>query len=344
MDLSVEAGSYEALQLQGSNYGIQSRLWGWNRSSNVLFIDQSTQASFSDDFLKNSTMDIYDGTRSNRPTSGCPSPWLQLNGTFSTGHDSSAQNTKLTAASASSHLLQSCLPTFPNYIQGTHPNGSLMEPTCINLLAESYRGNYGPAFADFESQTSKRNNGKVSRNSALGTKLNTRGVQALNQTTELNILGDFQSPDEWEEHAHKYRDSIEQDNSFGEGDKSTTSMLCHAVFEAQVKLLHRAIRGGTSPYDICTTLPYSYPNSAYLEYLNSVDVQRSIGAKVNLTQLNNAVSKIFTESEITSPNFFWLQANIVIAGGPNRSTRLSSLASPLNMGVRVAFMHGHAWV
>jgi hypothetical protein len=39
----AENGPCEVIQLADGSYGTQARMWGWDRSSNVLFIDQPTQ-------------------------------------------------------------------------------------------------------------------------------------------------------------------------------------------------------------------------------------------------------------------------------------------------------------
>jgi hypothetical protein len=39
----AENGPCEVIQMADGSYGTQARMWGWDRSSNVLFIDQPTQ-------------------------------------------------------------------------------------------------------------------------------------------------------------------------------------------------------------------------------------------------------------------------------------------------------------
>ena len=47
--LFAEVGPCEVIQQSDGSYGTQPRLCGWDRSSNILFIDQPTQAGFSYD-------------------------------------------------------------------------------------------------------------------------------------------------------------------------------------------------------------------------------------------------------------------------------------------------------
>jgi serine carboxypeptidase len=47
-----ETGPCEVVQLPDGSYGTQARLWGWDRSSNMLFIDQPVQTGLSYDVLR----------------------------------------------------------------------------------------------------------------------------------------------------------------------------------------------------------------------------------------------------------------------------------------------------
>ncbi|KAH5604125.1 hypothetical protein HBI26_061140 [Parastagonospora nodorum] len=47
----------EILQLPNGSYSTRPRVWGWDRSSNLLFIDQPTQIGFSYDEFMNKTFD-----------------------------------------------------------------------------------------------------------------------------------------------------------------------------------------------------------------------------------------------------------------------------------------------
>lgn len=39
----AENGPCEVIQMPDGSYGTQARMWGWDRSSNILFIDQPAQ-------------------------------------------------------------------------------------------------------------------------------------------------------------------------------------------------------------------------------------------------------------------------------------------------------------
>lgn len=50
--LFQEMGPCEVISLADGSFGTQSRLWGWDRSSNMLFVDQPVQVGFSFDKLE----------------------------------------------------------------------------------------------------------------------------------------------------------------------------------------------------------------------------------------------------------------------------------------------------
>ncbi|KAK3077119.1 hypothetical protein LTS18_011169 [Coniosporium uncinatum] len=62
-----ENGPCEVVQLPNNpdgsfgGYGTQARMWGWDRSSNILYVDQPDQVGFSFDKLMNGTLDLLRG-------------------------------------------------------------------------------------------------------------------------------------------------------------------------------------------------------------------------------------------------------------------------------------------
>ncbi|KAF1998296.1 carboxypeptidase S1, partial [Amniculicola lignicola CBS 123094] len=333
-----EAGPCEVVQLEDGSYGTQSSMWGWDRSSNVLFIDQPTQTGFSYDEAVNGSINLFSGDDTvPNYVSGTRTPWAFLDGTFPSGNSWGTQNTSLIAASASWHFLQGFLSAFPQYNPGVRPNSTSIEPAGINLFAESYGGQYGPAFAQyFTLQNARRATGQLPRNSTLEIKLtslgiinglvdsliqvpswpkfaynNTYGIKAIDQTSELNYLSDFNAPGGCKDLTTRCRDSIAKNDPQGEGDEEDTNDICAEALTACNTILTGVIvEAGRSPYDITAELPDSYPNYAYLEYLNSADVLRSIGAKVNYTESNSHVFEVYADSNL------------------------------LSIGVRVAFLYG----
>ncbi|KAF2200320.1 alpha/beta-hydrolase [Delitschia confertaspora ATCC 74209] len=347
-----EAGPCELVQKSDGSWETQARMWGWDRSSNIIFIDQPTQVGFSYDSLRNVTVNMTDTTVLDPPQAGPPQvpPYFYLNGTLSSGNLSSTQNTSFIAASASWHFLQGFLAAFPQYNPGTRPNSTAREPVGINLFAESYGGQYGPAFANyFEMQNAKRTTGEISRNSTLEIKLtslgivnglvdeliqtpywpmfaynNTYGIKMIDQTTELNALSDYKAPGRCKELIEQCRNSSTSLDPQLEGDNISTNDICFKARRACLDLQDVFRESGRNVYDIRVKDP-AFSSYGYLEYLNTAAVQSSIGAKVNFTESNYGIFDAFR-----------------MTGDEVRGTQLSSLASLLTLGVRVAFIYGDA--
>ncbi|KAF2261604.1 alpha/beta-hydrolase [Lojkania enalia] len=348
-----EAGPCEVVQLQDGSYGTQASMWGWDRSSNLLFIDQPTQTGFSYDEVVNASVNIVNGAKSDpAPLSPGSAPWATLNGTFSSGDAVNTQNTSRIAASASWHFLQGFLAAFPQYNPGKHPNSTETEPAGVNLFAESYGGQYGPTFAEFfETQNARRLSGDLPRNSTLEIKLaslgiinglvdeliqapsfpmfaynNTYGIRVIDQTTQLNALSDFNAPGGCKELINQCRDKMKTEDPLGEGDDPDTNEACFNALRSCNSLFIGLLDGsGRNVYDIRVHNPSSFPSYAYLEYLNTDSVLRSIGAIVN-----------FTESSLD----VWGQ--FAQTGDEIRGTQLESLANLLDLGVRIALIYGDA--
>lgn len=346
-----EAGPCEVVEMSNGSYGTQARTWGWDRSSNVLFLDQPTQVGFSFDTPVNGTLSLITSNVVNPPRSKDSStpPHLLLNGTFSSGNALNTQNTSFIAASASWHFLQGFLAAFPQYNPGTRPNSTAIRPVGINLFAESYGGIYGPAFASYYgTQNAKRATGEIPLNSTLEIKLssvgiinglideliqapfwpkfaynNSYGIQLIDQTAQLNAMGDFTSSGGCKDLIQQCRDSIDSLDPQGEGDEAPTNKLCSDAKQACFQVENAIRNTGKSWYDIRVDNPDTFPSLSYLEYLNTAPVQRSIGAKVNYTESSRAVWDAFSHT-----------------GDEIRGTALSSLASLLTTGVRIAFIYG----
>lgn len=322
-------GPCEVVQLPDGSYGTQTSLWGWDRSSNLLFIDQPTQVGFSYDDLNNASMTLSTGVLYRpRPVPGGVPSWDFLNGTFASQLPDNTQNTSAIAASASWHFLQGFLSAFPQYNPGTHPNSTAKAPAGIHLFAESYGGTYGPAFAAYyETQNKKRTTGEISPKKTLEIKLmslgivngivdeviqapwwpkfaydqNTYGIQAIDQTTELNALSNFSDSGGCKDSIIRCQNSAQLYDPQGEGDESDTNALCSTAYGICTDLLRVALSTGRSAYDIRDSEPFAYFDGAFLEYLNTAEVQRSIGAKVNFTWSSTQVFDAFGTSKCLLP-------------------------------------------
>ncbi|THX49244.1 alpha/beta-hydrolase [Aureobasidium pullulans] len=346
----AENGPCEVVLMADGTYGTQARMWGWDRSSNVLFIDQPAQVGLSYDTLTNASLDLVKGTY--QPPSPAPEgypPYAWLNGTFSSNNPNFTSNTTDISARAAWHFLQSFLSAFPQYNPGAHPNSTNVSTTGINLFAESYGGIYGPTFANyFEEQNSKRENGTIPKNSTLEIKLtslgivngmidvliqdyyyatmaynNTFGIQAISQTDELNTIEAYNS--KCASAILQCRQVAGQIDPEGEGDEQQANSACQAATYACNSLMMPFQGSGLNVYDIRVKNPSPDPPQAFLEYLNTESVQKAIGARVNYTSSNRAV-----------------QAAFINTGDSVRGGQVEDIANLLRAGVRVSLMYGDA--
>lgn len=330
--LFQEMGPCEMTQLPNGSYSTQARAFGWDRSSNLLFIDQPTQVGFSYDELVNASVDFskfnsFSNESRVSPRSlplGKPA-WLFKNGTFSSGQDENTQHSTAIAARACWHFLQGFLSAFPQYNPGTRPNQTTVEPAGVNLFAESYGGMYGPAFADhFEEQNDRRTTGDLP-NATLEIRLDSVGiingmvdyianamsipeflrfhtygtsVPSIDLLTYQNTVSDLLSPSGCRSRVAACRRRAEAADPVRSSADKDLDEFCSAARgvceETFAKLTPEAQR---SPYDIRVT-PDLGPSDAYEEYLNTDEVMQSVGAQVNFTQSSAAVAGAFEKCKL----------------------------------------------
>ncbi|KAI5206081.1 alpha/beta-hydrolase [Aureobasidium subglaciale] len=346
----AENGPCEVVQMKDGTWGTQARMWGWDRSSNVLFIDQPTQVGFSYDTLTNMTYNVMlEGGHPLNVSGGSVPAWSELNGTFSSDNPNSTSNTTDISARAAWHFLQGFLSAFPQYNPGVEPNSSHISTTGINLFAESYGGMYGPTFANyFEEQNAKRENGSLPKNSTLEIKLaslgivngmidpliqdyyyaamgynNTFGIQAISQTEELNLIASYNS--QCSVDIKNCRRLANQTDPENEGDSDQVNSACQSAAISCNALMSPFLDGDLNLYDIRIKNPSPDPSWAFLEYLNTPSVQKAIGSRVNYTQHSDAVSTAFYNT-----------------GDSVRGGEIDDIASLLRAGVRVSLIYGDA--
>lgn len=355
--LFEEMGPCEIMQLPNGSYSTQPRLWGWDRGSNLLFIDQPTQTGFSYDERVNAAIDLSKDFPYSLESRMVPAPlapgtptWRNVNGTFASGRQVDTQRSTALAARACWHFLQGFLSSFPQYNPGTRPNRTTVEPARVNLFTESYGGMYGPTFADFfEGQNDRRGSG-VLPNSTLEIQLdsvgiingivdiltgmisianftrnNTYGISAIDLLTYQNAMSALTSDAGCRGLVTQCRSRTQVFDLEGLGEDDDTNKICSTALDACNKVanglydqVHR------SPYDI-RYRPEVGLSAAYKEYLNRADVMQSIGAQINYTQSSMAVLQAFSE-----------------IGDSVRGTQLQSLAELLERGIRVALIYGDA--
>ena len=350
--LFQENGPCEVVEIARGKFGTRAREWGWDRSSNILFIDQPNQVGYSYDVASNGSLDLLTSDMSvpaaNAPPNQPSSTFL--NGTFGSNNYHNTANTTQIAANTIWHMLQGFLGAFPQYNPGIRPNSTQTGPVGVNLFAESYGGKYGPAFASlWEKQNAARLNGSISKNNTLEIRLtslgiiqgcvddavqgryypifaynNTYGIHAISLQDELNAAGSFLAADGCKQKIQLCRDAASVMDPLNNGDVSKVNELCQT---AQQSCNDRVVgpyqNSGRGVYDIAQPAADPFPPSTYLEYLNSADVQAAIGTPVNYTQSNSAVATAF-----------------LATGDYDRGDQIAQMSYLLSLGVRVALIYG----
>lgn len=349
--LFQEAGPCEVVEIAQGRLGTRPRDWGWDRSSNILFVDEPNKVGFSYDEATNGTLNLFTGDITKPPYS--PSPPLTAdtfsNGTFSSTDASNTANTTQIAAYSIWHMLQGILGAFPQYNPGTMSNSSKPGVVGVNLFAESYGGKYGPAFANvWERQNQLRKNGSVSSNKTLEVRLtslgiiqgcvddlvqgrfypifannNTYGIQALSISDQQTAASSFINANGCQQQIQSCRDSVASLDSNNYGDVDSVNQICQNAQKSCNAVVSPFVASGRDPYDITQNVLDPFPPSTYLEYLNSGEVQAAIGAPVNFTQSNDAVAAAFQKT-----------------GDAERGDQIAQMASLLSLGVRVALIYG----
>lgn len=350
--LFQENGPCEVVEIAEGKLGTQPRNWGWDRSSNILYIDQPNQVGFSYDTPTNGSLDLFTTSISvppSTPPSGHPG-YTFLDGTFSTGNTNSTANTTETAAAAIWHMLQGFLGTFPQYNPGSLTNSTQPGVVGVNLFTESYGGKYGPAFAAYwEKQNALRRNGTIPVNKTLEVRLsslaimqgcvddlvqgrfypifannNTYGLQAISLVQQQNAASSFVSVNGCQQLIQSCRDAVSSMDPNDDGHVAKANQICSdAQSDCAQNVAGPYSESGRNIYDISQQMPDPFPSSTYLEYLNTAEVQAAIGARVNYTKSSRAVSDAFTQT-----------------GDYERGGQISDLANLLSLGVRVALLYG----
>lgn len=350
--LFQETGPCEVVEIAEGKFGTQARDWGWDRSSNIVFIDQPNQVGFSFDKRVNGSLDLLSSKVTLPPSSAPPSQpeYTYLDGTFSSNNGNASANTTEIAAHTIWHMLQGFLGTFPQYNPAITLNNTQSGLVEINLFTESYGGKYGPLFAaHFESQNTLRQAGKLPKNKTLEIRLaslgimqgcvddlvqgrfypifansNTYGIKALSLADQQNAASSFLGANGCQQQIQSCRNAVSAKDSDNEGDMDSVNQICkNAQLSCQGSVLGPYTSSGRSVYDITQLVPSPFPPSTYLEYLNTAELQSAIGVAINYTESNSAISNAFIQT-----------------GDYERGDQISQLAYLLSLGVRVALVYG----
>ncbi|PGH08719.1 hypothetical protein AJ79_05910 [Helicocarpus griseus UAMH5409] len=341
--LFQEVGPCEAIELSRNQMGTRAREWGWDRASNLLFIDQPVQAGFSYDSLRNGSLDLVSSSYT-FPPAPVPSGYAEsafLNGTFSSNNPEKTTKTTATAAKAFWHTLQGFLGVFPQY----HPGSA-----GFHLFTESYGGKYGPAFAThFEKQNEALRNGDIPKETSIEINLkslgilqgciddliqdpfypifahnNTYGIQAISHEEMESSLAAFHKPGGCKEQITLCRSAASSLDPAGNGDVDRVNALCFSAMYTcrndMVNPFYKSNRGG---FDISQSPLSAFAPLTHLTYLNTASVQTALGISLNYTD----------DSEI-------VQSAFISTGDYMRTAYVPQLASLLVSGIRVALIYG----
>ncbi|KIW86111.1 hypothetical protein Z517_01505 [Fonsecaea pedrosoi CBS 271.37] len=349
--LFQEVGPCQVVEIANGQLGTIARDWGWDRSSNIVFIDQPVQVGFSYDVLTNSSLNLLDETTVTPPTAGPISQpsYTFLNGTFGSGNPSFTANTSQIAAQSLWQFLQTFLTSFPQYNTALRVQAN--EPTAeVHLFTESYGGKYGPAIgAFFGVQNERRQTDSDFANTTIDITLkslgiingwidlvtqtpyhpkfayeNTYAIEAISQLQELNALSAYNSADGCEQRTAFCRSQEAALDPMGHGDVDAVNEACsQAQSYCEDYVVGPYTTSGRSIYDISQSMLDPFPGALYLEYLNELSVQEALGVPVNYSQDSVAVFTAFNTT-----------------GDYARNNIVQDLVDLLDSGVRVALIYG----
>lgn len=350
--LFLENGPCEVIEVASGRFGTRARDWGWDRSSNIVYIDQPNKVGFSYDVPTNGSLNLFTSDILFPPSNAPPDQpsYTFLNGTFSSNAGNRTANTTEIAAHTVWHLLQGFLSTFPRYNPGLKTPRKQSETVGINLFVESYGGKYGPSFAAYwEQQNMRRKLDSDFKNKTLEVRLtslgviqgcvddlvqgrsypifannNTYGINALSLADQQASASSFLGTGGCQQLILDCRNTVASLDPENYGDNFKANQVCQtASSTCNNNLIGPVSNSGRDIYDITQKIPSSFPSSAYLEYLNTAEVQAAVGVAVNYTENNAFVVEAFRQT-----------------GDYERGDQISDMAFLLSLGVRVALIYG----
>ncbi|RMZ91769.1 hypothetical protein DV736_g1021, partial [Chaetothyriales sp. CBS 134916] len=351
--LFQEVGPCQVVEISQRQLGTVARDWGWDRSSNIVFIDQPVQVGLSYDEPTNASLDLLN-ERFHYPPTTAPitqPPYTFLNGTFSSAQPEFTANTSHIAAKSLWHFLQGFLATFPQYNPALRQTDPLTPGEVgINLFTESYGGKYGPAVGSFfQQQNARRQSDPIFANRTLPINLrslgimngwidlltqtpyyprfaynNSYGIQMIDQMAQLNALSSYASADGCQQLTLSCRSQELAYDPNGSGAINAVNEACSQAQQVCQSLIAGTISAsGRSVYDISQDVLDPFPDSHYLEYLNTAAVQEAIGVPVNFTQTSLSVYTAFNST-----------------GDYARDANVGEIVDLLQAGTRVALIYG----
>lgn len=350
--LFLENGPCEVIEIASGKFGTRARDWGWDRSSNIVYVDQPNKVGFSYDVPTNGSLNLFT-SEILIPPSNVPADqpsYTFLNGTFSSNAGNRTANTTEIAAHTVWHLLQGFLATFPRYNPGLKSPRNQSEAVGINLFVESYGGKFGPAFAAYwEQQNMHRKLNSDFKNKTLEVRLaslgiiqgcvddlvqgrfypifannNTYGIKALSLADQQASASSFLGPNGCQQLIQDCRNTAASLDPENHGDNVKANQVCqNASTYCNTNLIGPVSNSGRDVYDITQKIPSTFPSSAYLEYLNTAEVQAAVGVAVNYTETKDSIADAFKQT-----------------GDYERGNSISDMIFLLSLGVRVALIYG----
>ncbi|EFQ99297.1 hypothetical protein MGYG_02309 [Nannizzia gypsea CBS 118893] len=341
-----ETGPCEVIEIAKDRIGTHTREWAWDRSSNMLYIDQPAQSGFSFDRLQEGSLNLLNSTYifppAEPPVNQSRITWLD--GVTSSNDAQVTTNTTSTAAKAIWHVLQVLLAEFPQY-------SSVSQGTAtINLFSESYGGKYAPNFVSyFEKQNAEIREGRLSSADTLEINVrsigimqgciddlvqnpyfpifaynNTYNVSAITQEEKHSFLENFSKTGGCRDKIIDCREEINASDPENTGAVNVVNGKClEALSTCLADTPNLFSKIGRSGHDISQSSLDPFPPHTYLEYLNQEQVQKSIGVRMNITDYSSTVSTAF----LSTADY-------------DRGDYISELAKLLDKGIRVALIYG----
>ncbi|KAK5046078.1 hypothetical protein LTR84_008535 [Exophiala bonariae] len=349
--LFQEVGPCQMVEISKDRLGTTARDWGWDRGSNLIFLDQPVQVGFSYDTATNASLNLLDETLQIPPGT---KPVMQpettfINGTFGSGNPAFTANTSQIAAQSIWHFLQTFLTAFPEYNTDLRHEAKLPVAE-VHLFTESYGGKYGPAVGlFFRSQNDRRRHDLDYANRTIEVSLkslgiingwvdlltqapfhpqfayqNSYGIEAISQLQQLNTLSSYRGANGCQQATLECRALSSALDPLANGNIPQVNKACStAQYICQTQVIGPYTLSGRSIYDISQKMLDPFPQALYLEYLNQVSVQKALGVPVNYTQDSLAVFTAFNTT-----------------GDYARGDIIADLVDLLQSGTRISLIYG----
>ncbi|OCT53423.1 Carboxypeptidase S1 A [Cladophialophora carrionii] len=268
--------------------------YSWSNVSNMIFIDQPTQVGFSYSTPVPAYEDPNSGYLVELPTNNCPgyaSDWAC--GTYSYWNESLTANNTPAVAPNMWKTLQGFMSAFPEYARQE-----------INFATESYGGHYAPIVSEYFIQQNA---------------LNISGAQNINLQHVLIGNGWYDPLVQYQAYYNfsvspgntynvsPFNQSVKNqwyNNLYGPGNCYDQTLDCNTrgideICSAADNFCFQQVENlydiylNRDEYDVRYLVPNPFPQSYYIDYLNTARVQAAIGAYVNYSESSSAVGNAF---------------------------------------------------